>query len=495
MSMMSPSHARASTAEQMVILILACLAALSAIVACGGEQATTPPTTTVVAAMDTDVTEPSPTATVGLTSVPPSTQVSVATGGASATPTLTPTATPRPSTEPSETPEPAAAPEQAATSAPTPGVTEAPVHTPTATDTSAPTSTPKPTPAATPISTSTPEPTVTPSPTPTPHPDPNLRYYDEKQLVLELINEARAEAGVPALVLGNNISAQIHAESSLHGCYSSLWSSDGLKAEARYTLAGGQQYNNLTVLGKDYCAGWIEKESIAEGTISSSVEDLLEDFGISRTLTDDSYRKASIGLAEDRRFIRLAVLLERDFIEYEQLPVLNEGILTFSGKVKNGIDLDEGRGLSATVFYDSPPANLTAGQISKVYSSEGGLRVATIRRPAAEGRRWTSHEYTRMHNPCPSPYDFPADTRAPQSPGEATEFHNAAREKCLEIRADQDGGEEIIVPWITASKWEVQGNSFTVTADLSEVVVRQGKGLYKVVVWGELNGEDVGISE
>ena len=295
--------------------------------------------------------------------------------------------------------------------------------------------------------------------------------------------------------MGNNISAQIHAENSLSGCYSSIWSADGLKSDARYTLAGGQQYNNLTVLGKDYCAGWIEKDAIAEGTISSSVEDLLEDFGISRTLTDDSYRQASIGLAEDRRFIRLAVLLERNFIEYERLPVLNEGILTFSGKVKNGIDLDEGRGLSATVFYSPPPENLTAGQIARVYSSEGGLRIAAIRRPAAEGRHWTSHEYTRMHNPCPSPYDIPADTKAPQSPEEATKFHNAARDICLEIRGDKDGGEEITVPWITASGWEVQGNSFTVTANLSEVVGRHGNGLYKIVVWGELNGENVGISE
>ena len=504
MSVMSPGQARAAKTGQMAILILACLAALSAIVACRGEQATTPPTTTLGAAMATEATEPAPTAaptdTVEPTSAPTPTQMSAATGGAAATPTLTPTAMPRPTTEPSETQEPAATPEPAqATPAPTPGATEAPVPTPTATGTPAPTptptSTPEPTPTATPMPTSTPEPTITPIPTPTPHPDPNLRYHDEKQLVLELINEARAEAGVPALVLGNNISAQIHAENSLSGCYSSQWSADGLKSEARYTLAGGHQYSNLTVFGKDYCAGWIEKDAIAEATISSSVEDLFEDFGISKTLTDGSYRKASIGLAEDRRFIRLAVLLERDFIEYERLPVLSEGILTFSGKVKNGIDLDEGRGLSATMFYDSPPSDLTAGQISRVYSSEDGLRAAAIRRPAAEGRRWTSHEYTRMHNPCPSPYDFPTDTRAPQSPGEATEFHNAAREKCLEIGADQDGGEEITVPWITASGWEVQGNSFTVTADLSEVVGRHGNGLYKIVVWGELNGEDVGISE
>ena len=313
---------------------------------------------------------------------------------------------------------------------------------------------------------------------------------------LELINEARAEAGVPALVSGNNISAQIHAENSLTGCYSSQWSADGLKSSARYTLAGGYQYNNLTVSGKDYCAGWVQNDAIEERTISSNIEDLLEDPGLAKTLTDARYRKASIGLAEDRRFLRLTLLLERDFIEYELLPALSEGVLTLSGKVKNGIDLDGGKGLSITVFFDPPPIDLTAGQIARVYSSNEGLRVAEIRRPAGEGRRWNTHEYTREYNPCPTPHDFPPDTMAPQSPGESSEFHDEAKEKCLAIRSQEEGGVEITVPWITASKWEIiQGDTFAVAADLGEVVGNHGNGLYKVVVWGELNGEDVGISE
>ena len=312
---------------------------------------------------------------------------------------------------------------------------------------------------------------------------------------MELINEARAKAGVPDLVLGDNISAQIHAENSLAGCYSSIWSADGLKADARYTLAGGHQYNNIVVIGKDYCGGWADNENIGKRSIRSSVDSLLEDFTISKTLIDSRHRKVSIGLAEDRRFIRLVVLLERHFIEYNLVPTLTDGILTFSGKVRNGIDLDRGRGLSATVFYDPPPSPLTSGQIARVYSSVDGLRVAAIRRPAEEGRRWTTDEYTRQYNPCPSPYDFPANTEAPKSAEEASAFHKAAKEKCLAIRADKEGGMEITVPRITASKWEIQGDTFAVEVDLSGVVSRHGHGLYNITVWGELDGEDVGISE
>jgi len=380
-----------------------------------------------------------------------------------------------------------------ATEAIGPIATPIPAVAPTSTIT--PTRTPEPTPTATLTPTPTQKPTSIPVPTPTPHPDPNLRYHEEKQFVIDLINEARADAGAPALEFGNNISAQIHAENSLTGCYSSVWSEDGLKSDARYTLAGGQQFNNLSVIGKDYCAEWSDNETIAKGTIRSYVIDLFEDFGISKAMTDVSYRKASIGLAQDRQFIRLAILLERDFIEFEDLPALSEGVLTFSGKVKNGIDLDDGMGLSATVFYDPPPGNLTVGQIARVYSSDEGLRVAAIRRPAGEGRRWTSHEYARMYNPCPSPYDFPANSRAPQSPGESTVFHRAAKEKCLEIRANEDAGEEITVQWVTASEWEVNGDRFRVEADLSGIVGRHGRGLYKITIWGELNGKDIGISE
>ena len=61
--------------------------------------------------------------------------------------------------------------------------------------------------------------------------------------------------------------------------------------------------------------------------------------------------------------------------------------------------------------------------------------------------------------------------------------------------ADEGGGEEITVQWITASKWEVQEDSFTVETDLSGIVARHGGGLYKITIWGEFNGEDIRISE
>ena len=67
--------------------------------------------------------------------------------------------------------------------------------------------------------TATPKPTDTARPTDTPPPvaalSPDLRHIEEKRYMLELINAERKKAGVAPVVLGDNIAAQLHAESSL----------------------------------------------------------------------------------------------------------------------------------------------------------------------------------------------------------------------------------------------------------------------------------------
>ena len=320
--------------------------------------------------------------------------------------------------------------------------------------------------------------------------------------MLDLINAERANAGVAPLVLGDNIAAQVHAEGSLEGCYSSQWSADGLKSGARYSLAGGYQSSYTVVQGTDYCSP-LNQASIlflVKDEIRDNVDSLLEESEgskIRENLINEQYRKLNIGLAWDLfgSYIHVVLQLESDYIEYDQLPAIENGILTLSGRVKNGINLDGGKELSVAVSYNPQPQPLTAGQIARVYSADSGPRVAAIRRPPGEGRHYSEDEYTRMYNPCPSPYDIAADAPAPGSRDEASDIFDAAREKCLAIRADEEGGVEITVPRITATEWDVEGDAFAVAADLGEVVQRHGNGLYDVTVWGSLDGEDVVISE
>ena len=125
-----------------------------------------------------------------------------------------------------------------ATPTPTPISTPEP---PTATPTlGPPTSTPLPpcpTATPTPTATATPTPTTTPTPSPTatPPPSPDRWHHQYKARMLELINQARTQAGVPEVTMGNNIAAQLHAENSLANCVGGHWGIDGLKPYMRYS--------------------------------------------------------------------------------------------------------------------------------------------------------------------------------------------------------------------------------------------------------------------
>ena len=58
--------------------------------------------------------------------------------------------------------------------------------------------------------------------------DPTKRHLELKKLMLNFTNEQRQATGVPPVKLGSNPAAQLHAEASLAGCYSSHWDEWGL---------------------------------------------------------------------------------------------------------------------------------------------------------------------------------------------------------------------------------------------------------------------------
>jgi len=62
------------------------------------------------------------------------------------------------------------------------------------------------------------------------------------QYMLDLINKDRTDANVPPVILGNNNSAQTHAEDMLNNLYFSQWGTDGTTSSMRYTLAGGTSF-------------------------------------------------------------------------------------------------------------------------------------------------------------------------------------------------------------------------------------------------------------
>ena len=229
--------------------------------------------------------------------------------------------------------------------------------------------------------------------------------------MLALINEARVEAGLSVVIRGDNGAAQIHADNSLANCISSHWSVDGLTPTMRYSLAGGYQSANENASGSDYCRlpgqGYSAISSVAE-EVREAMEGWMDSPGHRDNILKPRHRKVNIGLAWDWYNFVAVQQFEGDYVEYTVLPTLNGGELSMEGKLKNGANLEHGDRFRVTVFYHSPPHQLTQGQIARVYGSCLGRKVAFLsyRSAGTAMSTWT---------PCLNPYDVPPDAPAPTS--------------------------------------------------------------------------------
>lgn len=434
--------------------------------------------------------------------------------------TLTPEETPE-AGEAAETPEPVAEPTLRPQPTPTPRptpiptATPTPLPTPTATPMPAPTATPvptvtplplpAPTPTPVPMPTATPLPTATPAPTPVP--PPALRELAAKEYMLELINGERAKAGVPPVVLGDNIAAQLHAEASLANCSAGHWGADGLKPYMRYTLTGGGQSNSENAVGSNYCIqaedNYAPLGSI-ESEIRAAMDGLMDSPGHRDNILYRWHRKVNIGLAWDQYNFSAAQHFEGDYVEYSTAPTLEYGKLTLAGETKNGLvtysgltwdalQFKEQQDLSVLIYYDPPPHPLSRGQLARTYCYSDGILVARLSPPLTGSREYTEDRFEVTQPQCPDPYQVPADAPAPRSRDEARRLYEEARDQDLPDRY-------VTGPWITASWWQARGNRFGVTANLWEVTRWHGPGVYTVVlahrnVQGEGREETVVLSE
>ena len=364
--------------------------------------------------------------------------------------------------------------------------TNTPVPTRTPTPTAVPTRTPTPRPTLRPviIPTNTPAPTITP----TPHTSPALRHLELKQYMLELINEERTDAGLNPVVLGDNIAAQLHAESAIENCFSSHWGIDGLKPYMRYSLAGGYQSNSENGSGLDYCITSSLYRPITDHKreVRETMEGWMDSPGHRRNILNPTHKKVNVGLAWNRYNFSAYQHFEGDYVEYDTLPTMRGRILTFSGKVKSGVGFSDPDDLGVQIYYDPPPHPLTRGQVSRTYCYDSGRLAAALRRPLTGNSYWTENEFEIDYDPCPNPYHIDPDAPAPRSPDEAHDFYQAAYD------ASQDRqGVSVAVPWITASEWRVAANAFSVKADLGDVP----PGVYTIVVWAPIASEREVVSE
>ena len=224
--------------------------------------------------------------------------------------------------------------------------------------------------------------------------------------MLELINAERAKAGVPSVVLGDNIAAQLHAESTLKNCISSLWGVDGLKSYMRYSLAGGYQSNVETVSGLSYCIkAWENYQPL--GSIEQEIRKVMNLFmnspGIRANILSRWHRKVNIGLAWDRHNFRVSQQFEGDYVTYSLRPTLENGFLSLAGTVKNGISFSDRPDLGVQVYYDPPPHPLTQGQLARTCGSGHGIQVASLRPPLTGNRFYPRASVRQIAKPTYRP--------------------------------------------------------------------------------------------
>ena len=348
-----------------------------------------------------------------------------------------------------------------------------------------------PTPTAIPTPTVPPTPTAIPTPTPVVH--PSERYLGEKLYMLELINTERVGAGRTPVVLGNNVSAQLHAEDALAGCYSGHWGSDGLKPYMRYSLAGGYQSNGENGLGWDYCIkfsdGYAALRPI-KTEIREAMDTWMDSSGHRDNILDPWHKKVNIGLAWDRYNVMMFQHFEGAYVRFEQLPTITSGILTIKGKTINGATQQAIRDMTVSIYYDPPPYELTRGQLARTYCYDSGLNVASLREPLTGGWTWTNLSHTTTDQPCPNPYDVDPDARPPMSVQQADNFWWQAYRASIAVRF-----RTVTVPWITADRWTLSGDHFEIRANIASVLNKHGPGVYSLIVWGKADGEDFILSE
>ena len=309
--------------------------------------------------------------------------------------------------------------------------------------------------------------------------------------MLGIINQARTQAGVPEVTLGDNVAAQLHAENSLANCVSGHWGVDGLKPYMRYSLAGGYQPNAENGSGLDYC---IEPSDgyRALGSIESEIQEAMDGWmgspGHRRNLLDPWHKKANIGLAWDRYNFTAYQHFEGDYVRYDSLPQIRNGTLSLSGRAINELSFSNRKELGLQLYYDPPPHELTRGQASRTYCYDSGVQIAAFRYPLTGSSYWSEDAYFRPHTPCPNPYKVSPNAPGASSVTEAYRLHDEAK---TGLRPSFP----LTIPWITASEWTANGAAFSVVADISNLLSEHGPGVYTILLWGVIGGEDVLVSQ
>lgn len=315
---------------------------------------------------------------------------------------------------------------------------------------------------------------------------PRLRNVAEKRHMLELINDARNRSGVPPVVMGTNNVAQIQADQLLDDCVSSHWGTDGLKPYMRYSLAGGFQVNGENFSGHGECGladtllHWTDDPM---EMVADSVEGLLNSPGHRETMLSPEYRKVNIGLAWDRNVFKVVQHFEGDYVEFEVLPVIEDGMLELEGRLTPGHAFTGQVPLLAMIAYDPAPERLSAGQLARTYCYGHGEVVGAFIPPSRLLRDEFEFTHAFEEAECIDPYDIGRTAAEPESQAESIRMFEESK-----ARSEQTRETELTLVFRKAEEMTAEGREFSIRADMTGLLDEHGPGVYTVALIAELEG-------
>ena len=275
-------------------------------------------------------------------------------------------------------------------------------------------------------------------------------------------------------------------------CFVSHWGTDGLKPYMRYSVKGGYRYNAENV-GGIYDRGSFHPFEDVKESLTEYVLGFMDSEGHRETMLDPLHRKVSIGIAVDRG-VWVVQHFEGDYIELDELPSLDGGILSMAGRVAEGAQMDEDVGV--LIEYDPPVMEFAVEQIERTQCYNPGLPVAIVLkspfdeydlddpevRDAINAGLDSLEDSPIPHEECRDPYKMDLES-GDTGPGE-TEGRFGLDEP------NEISERDVYVSYLLAEQWSItDSGEFSMRADIEDVVERHASGVYTISIVATVAGE------
>jgi uncharacterized protein YkwD len=219
------------------------------------------------------------------------------------------------------------------------------------------------------------------------------------QHALDLINEDRADFGLPPVELSDNQAAQAHAEDVLQTKQISHWMTNGEKPYMTYTRYGGEGSLQQNVAIAGFSASQYQEcrtnilvdcERIEP---ISTIEELEYEMmykdkeccndGHRDNILDPRHTHVSIGIVYDEYYLAFVQNFENDF---------GLDVTVNNGQVRITGDLPEGELEQISIYYDEMPDRQTYEQNKQLLSYSVGELAAVIVKPLPPGYYYETPE-------------------------------------------------------------------------------------------------------